>query len=71
MSARLRGTFCGCGHAIKDHDEDRCREVWRYPDVMTPRKCGCKGPWQPVEGDSRYSRWADRERAYLDEDRAS
>lgn len=54
--------LCGCLHLIKDHDEDRCREIWRYPDVLNPRPCGCTGPWRPKKGDSRYGRWVEANR---------
>ena len=56
---------CGCGHRVTAHARDRCLVVWRYPDVLNARPCGCKGVWKPGPEDSRYGRRAEQERAAL------
>lgn len=34
---------CGCGHLVEEHagGTGGCLGVWRYPDVLDARECGC------------------------------
>lgn len=39
---------CGCGHAVEDHHAGcgRCSQWRYYPEVLTPRQCGCVRVWK-------------------------
>lgn len=54
--------ICGCGHPVGAHSAEKCLEMWRPPDVLNARACGCKGVWMPGPNDSRHERWRDQER---------
>ena len=42
--------ICGCGHRIGDHDDTRCLETWRPPDVLNPPRVWLQGSLEARPG---------------------